>query len=79
MQSAGDYATGTNHTLPTAGFPRSISGLSLDSFVKKITFQRITREGLMNIGPIVQIMASAEGLDAHKNAVTVRLEATSDV
>ena len=72
-ESAGDYASGTNHTLPTNGYARSHSGVSLDSFVKKITFQKVSREGLRNIGKTVQVMAEAEGLSAHKNAVTIRL------
>lgn len=72
-ESVGDYASGTNHTLPTNGYARNYSGVSLDSFVKKITFQQLTREGLERIGPAVEIMAEAEGLHAHKNAVTVRL------
>lgn len=72
-ESAGDYASGTNHTLPTNGYAKAYSGVSLDSFVKKITFQRITREGLQQIGPAIEAMAAAEGLDAHKQAVTVRL------
>lgn len=73
-ESAGDYASGTNHTLPTNGYARSYSGVSIDSFVKKITFQNITKEGIQNIGPAIEIMATAEGLDAHKNAVTLRLK-----
>lgn len=73
-ESAGDYASGTNHTLPTGGFARSYSGVSLDSFVKKITFQRITAEGIRAIGPSVEILAALEGLEAHKNAVSVRLK-----
>ena len=72
-ESLGDYASGTNHTLPTNGFARSYSGVSVDSFVKKITFQSVTAEGLVNIGPAVEVMAEAEQLMAHKNAVTVRL------
>lgn len=72
-ESAGDYASGTNHTLPTNGFAKAYSGVSLDSFVKKITFQKITKEGIENIGPTVQLMAENELLFAHKNAVTVRL------
>jgi len=72
-ESAGDYASGTNHTLPTAGFARSFSGVSLDSFVKKITFQQLSAEGLANLGPTIEAMAEAEGLDAHKNAVSIRL------
>ncbi|WP_143307833.1 histidinol dehydrogenase [Chitinophaga vietnamensis] len=72
-ESAGDYASGTNHTLPTNGYARAYSGVSLDSFVKKITFQQISREGLQQIGATIEAMAAAEGLDAHKNAVTVRL------
>jgi histidinol dehydrogenase len=73
-ESAGDYASGTNHTLPTNGYATAYSGVSLDSFVKKITFQRLTKEGLQEIGATIEIMAAAEGLDAHKNAVTVRLK-----
>lgn len=72
-ESAGDYASGTNHTLPTNGYARSYSGVSLDSFVKKITFQNITKEGLQNIGETIEIMAEAEELMAHKNAVSIRL------
>ena len=74
-ESAGDYASGTNHTLPTNGFARQYSGVSVDSFVKKITFQKISEIGIVNIGKTVQIMAEAEGLDAHNNAITVRLNA----
>ena len=73
-ESAGDYASGTNHTLPTNGFAKAYSGVSLDSFVKKITFQKIDAVGIKNIGSAVEIMAAAEGLDAHKNAITVRLK-----
>ncbi|QYO65329.1 histidinol dehydrogenase [Leptolyngbya sp. 7M] len=73
-ESAGDYASGTNHTLPTGGFSKVFSGVSLDSFVKKITFQKLTPEGIRNIGPAVEVMAAAEGLDAHKRAISVRLE-----
>jgi histidinol dehydrogenase len=72
-ESVGDYASGTNHTLPTNGFARAYSGVSLDSFVKKITYQRLTKEGLTAIAPTVTAMAAAEGLDAHKKAVTIRL------
>ncbi len=72
-ESAGDYASGTNHTLPTNGFAKAYSGVNLDSFTKKITFQRISSEGLLNIGPAIEIMAAAEYLDAHKNAVSIRL------
>lgn len=72
-ESAGDYASGTNHTLPTNGAARAYSGVSLDSFVKNITYQEITPEGLQNLGPHVEEMAEAESLYAHKNAVTVRL------
>jgi len=72
-ESAGDYASGTNHTLPTNGYAKSFSGVSLDSFFKKISFQQITKEGLNNIGPIIETMAAAEQLFAHKNAVTIRL------
>ena len=73
-ESAGDYASGTNHTLPTNGFARAYSGVSIDSFVKKITYQKLTEEGLKNIGKTVEVMAKAEGLDAHANAVSVRLK-----
>lgn len=73
-ESAGDYASGTNHTLPTNGFARNYSGVSLDSFVKKITFQHLSEKGLKNIGKTIEIMAQAEGLAAHKNAVTVRIK-----
>lgn len=72
-ESAGDYASGTNHTLPTNGWARSYSGVNLDSFIRKITFQEITKEGIKNIGPAIEKMAAAEQLDAHKNAVTLRL------
>jgi len=72
-ESAGDYASGTNHTLPTNGYARNYSGVSLDSFVKKITFQELTAEGIKNLGPAVELMAEAEALFAHKNAVTIRL------
>lgn len=71
-ESAGDYASGTNHTLPTSGYARSYSGVSVDSFVKKITFQHINEEGLAHIGTTVEILAELEGLQAHKNAVTIR-------
>jgi histidinol dehydrogenase len=73
-ESAGDYASGTNHTLPTYGYARNYSGVSLDSFVKKITYQKITAQGIQNLGPTVEIMAAHEQLEAHKNAVTIRLE-----
>jgi histidinol dehydrogenase len=73
-ESAGDYASGTNHTLPTNGFAKNYSGVSLDSFVKKITFQYITENGLQNLGKTIEIMAEAEGLLAHKNAVSIRLK-----
>lgn len=73
-ESAGDYASGTNHTLPTNGWARSYSGVNLDSFLKKITFQEITEEGLKSIGPAIEVMAAAEELQAHKNAVTLRLK-----
>lgn len=72
-ESAGDYASGTNHTLPTNGYAKAYSGVSLDSFIRKITFQEITREGIAALGPTIQTMAANEHLDAHKNAVTVRL------
>ncbi len=73
-ESAGDYASGPNHTLPTNGFARSFSGVSVDSFVKKVTFQEITEEGLLNIGPSVMAMAEAERLEGHGNAVRIRLK-----
>jgi histidinol dehydrogenase len=73
-ESAGDYASGTNHTLPTNGFARAYSGVSVDSFVKKITYQKLTREGLQNIGPAVVLMAEAEGLEGHAAAVRKRLQ-----
>ncbi len=72
-ESAGDYASGTNHTLPTNGYAKAYSGVNLDSFVKKITFQRITKQGIQNLGPTIEIMAENEELFAHKNAVTLRL------
>ncbi len=72
-ESAGDYASGTNHTLPTNGYAKAYSGVSLDSFIRKITFQEIAREGLLNIGPAIEVMAANEQLDAHKNAVTLRM------
>jgi len=72
-ESAGDYASGTNHTLPTNGYAKAYSGVSLDSFIRKITFQEINREGIQNIGPAIEVMAAHEHLDAHKNAVSVRL------
>ena len=73
-ESAGDYASGTNHTLPTSSYAKAYSGVSVDSFVKKITFQHISKEGIRNLGPSVEILASLEGLQAHKNAVSVRLK-----
>ena len=72
-ESAGDYASGTNHTLPTKGYAKAYGGVCLDSFVRKITFQELTAEGIAQIGPAIERMAAAEQLDAHKNAVTVRL------
>ncbi|MCX2484157.1 histidinol dehydrogenase [Pedobacter sp. MR2016-24] len=75
-ESAGDYASGTNHTLPTSGFAKAYSGVSIDSFIKKITFQHISPAGLTAIGPTVEILAAAEGLQAHKNAITIRLNST---
>ena len=73
-ESAGDYASGTNHTLPTNGFSKAYSGVNLDSFTKSITFQKISKEGIQNIGRSIELMAAAEGLQAHKNAVTLRLK-----
>ena len=77
-ESAGDYASGTNHTLPTNGYAKSYSGVSLDSFVKKITFQKISKTGIQNIGKTIEIMAEAEQLLAHKNAVSIRLKKIQD-
>ena len=73
-ESAGDYASGTNHTLPTNGYAKAFSGVNLDSFLKSITFQEISKEGLKNLGPTIELMAEAEGLMAHKNAVSIRLK-----
>ena len=73
-ESAGDYASGTNHTLPTNGFSKAYSGVNLDSFLKSMTFQKISKEGLLNIGETIELMAEAEGLQAHKNAVSIRLK-----
>ncbi|MCB9185278.1 MAG: histidinol dehydrogenase [Flavobacteriales bacterium] len=77
-ESAGDYASGTNHTLPTNGYARSYSGVSLDSFLKKVTFQKLTATGIQNIGPSIEMMAAAEQLDAHRNAVSLRLKKLSN-
>lgn len=77
-ESAGDYASGTNHTLPTNGYAHAYSGVSLDSFIRKITFQEITPEGIRRIGPAIEVMASNEHLDAHKNAVSVRLSSLGE-
>jgi histidinol dehydrogenase len=74
-ESAGDYASGTNHTLPTNGYAKNYSGVNLDSFLKAMTFQKISEKGIQNIGKTIEIMAEAEGLQAHKNAVTLRLKA----
>lgn len=73
-ESAGDYASGTNHTLPTSGFAKAYSGVSTDAFLKKITFQHLSSNGLNNIGTTVETLAVAEGLEAHKNAITIRLK-----
>lgn len=73
-ESAGDYASGTNHTLPTNGYAKQYSGVNLDSFMKSMTFQKISEEGMEKIGPAIELMAEAEGLQAHKNAVTLRLK-----
>lgn len=73
-ESAGDYASGTNHTLPTNGFAKNYSGVSLDSFVRKVTFQKLSEKGIQNLGKTIEVMAEAEGLLAHKNAVSVRLK-----
>ena len=73
-ETLGDYASGTNHTLPTNGFARQYSGVNLDSFLKSITFQKITKDGIRNIGPHVELLAAAEGLGAHKMSVSLRLK-----
>jgi len=73
-ESAGDYATGTNHTLPTNGFARNYSGVSTESFLKKISFQKLSKEGILNLGPAIELMAEAELLNGHKNAVSIRLK-----
>jgi len=73
-ESAGDYASGTNHTLPTNGFSKAYSGVNLDSFQKSMTFQKISKEGILNVGETIELMAEAEGLQAHKNAVSIRLK-----
>ena len=78
-ESAGDYASGTNHTLPTSGYAKAYSGVSVDSFCKMITFQKISAAGIQNIGPAIEAMAEAEGLQAHKNAVTLRLNTLKHV
>jgi histidinol dehydrogenase len=77
-ESAGDYASGTNHTLPTNGWAHAYSGLNMDAFVKKITLQEITRYGLFNISSAVMTMAAAEELEAHRNAVNIRLESKEE-
>lgn len=77
-ESAGDYASGTNHTLPTNGYAKNYSGVNLDSFTKTMTFQKISQKGIQNIGKAIEIMAEAEGLQAHKNAVSLRLKAIED-
>jgi histidinol dehydrogenase len=73
-ESAGDYASGTNHTLPTNGFAKNYSGVSTESFLRKITFQELTGEGMKNLGPSIELMAEAESLAGHKNAVSIRLK-----
>lgn len=78
-ESAGDYASGTNHTLPTNGYAKNYSGVSLDSFVKKVTFQKLSKQGIQNIGPAIELMAKAEELFAHKNAVRLRLKQLDNV
>ena len=77
-ESAGDYASGTNHTLPTNGYAKQYSGVNLDSFMKSMTFQKISKIGIKNIGPAVELMAEAEGLQAHKNAITLRLKEVNE-
>ncbi len=73
-ESAGDYASGTNHTLPTNGYARNYSGVNLDSFIRSVSFQKISKKGILNIGKAIEVMAEAEGLQAHKNAVSIRLK-----
>ncbi len=73
-ESVGDYASGTNHTLPTYGYARMYSGVSVDSFVRKMTVQELSKDGLRRLGPTVVRLAQAEGLDAHANAVSIRLD-----
>ncbi len=73
-ESVGDYASGTNHTLPTHGYAKAYSGVNLDSYIRKITFQKLSKEGLRDLGPVVEVMAEAELLQAHKNAVSIRLK-----
>lgn len=77
-ESLGDYASGTNHTLPTSGYAKAYSGVSLDSFIKKITFQEANKEGLINLGPTVEVLAALEGLQAHKNSVSIRLSSLAE-
>ncbi len=77
-ESAGDYASGTNHTLPTNGYAKAYNGVNLDSYMRKVTFQHLTQEGLRAIGPVIEVMAQNEQLDAHKNAVTVRLQSMNN-
>ncbi|MCH1538377.1 MAG: histidinol dehydrogenase [Flavobacteriaceae bacterium] len=77
-ESAGDYASGTNHTLPTNGYAKQYSGVNLDSYLKQMTFQKISSKGIQNIGPAIELMAESEGLQAHKNAVTLRLNDLKD-
>ena len=76
-ESAGDYASGTNHTLPTHGYATAYNGVNLDSYCRKITFQHLTEEGIRHIGRAVELMAEAEQLDAHKNAMTLRIKAVN--
>jgi histidinol dehydrogenase len=77
-ESAGDYASGTNHTLPTNGYAKNYSGVNLDSFLRAVSFQKISKKGIQNIGSAIEIMAEAEGLQAHKNAVSLRLKSIAD-
>ena len=77
-ESAGDYASGTNHTLPTNAFAKNYNGVNLDSFLRAVSFQKISKKGIQNIGSAIEIMAEAEGLQAHKNAVSLRLKSIAD-
>ncbi|HUR11046.1 MAG TPA: histidinol dehydrogenase, partial [Flavitalea sp.] len=78
-ESAGDYASGTNHTLPTNGYAKALSGVGVQSFMKQVTFQKLTNEGVRRLGPSVEVMAAAEGLEGHKQSISVRLESLREL